>query len=284
MKLAISVAVFLFDSSRRALAGFLGIPLRGTCVVVYYHAVTAGEQESFGRQMDEVLRRCLPIGVGSKPELKPGLSYLGITFDDGFQCILHHAIPELLRRNIPATVFVPSGCLGRLPVWLKDKAHRDSNELVMTADELLQLSRNPLITIGSHCVFHENLLMLGEEEAQREIRASKDELEAIIGKEITSLSFPHGAFNESHKKMAIEAGYTHIFSISPHLAFLKHQEPIIGRVKVDASDFPLEFRLKILGAYRWLPMASCLKQKILTLEGPWRAAVSSSGITGPTHN
>ncbi len=37
----------------------------------------------------------------------------------------------------------------------------------------------------------------------------------------------------------------------------------MGRVRVDPTDWPLEFHLKLMGAYRWLPMAIALKRRLL---------------------
>jgi len=37
----------------------------------------------------------------------------------------------------------------------------------------------------------------------------------------------------------------------------------VGRVRVDPTDSPIEFRLKLLGAYRWLPLAFSWKRRLL---------------------
>ncbi|MGH9749400.1 MAG: polysaccharide deacetylase family protein, partial [Candidatus Polarisedimenticolia bacterium] len=44
-----------------------------------------------------------------------------ITFDDGYRDVYHHAVPLLLRRGVPAAVFVISGLVGTLRPPLHDR-------------------------------------------------------------------------------------------------------------------------------------------------------------------
>jgi hypothetical protein len=37
---------------------------------------------------------------------------------------------------------------------------------------------------------------------------------------------------------------------------------VTGRVVADPTDWDCEFRLKVLGAYRWLPIIYRVKQKV----------------------
>jgi hypothetical protein len=40
---------------------------------------------------------------------------------------------------------------------------------------------------------------------------------------------------------------------------------VVGRIEVSPTDWPLEFRLKIRGAYQWLPLAMSAKRKVVSL-------------------
>lgn len=42
---------------------------------------------------------------------------IAITFDDAYQGCLRHALPELQRRRLPATIFVAPGILGGRTMW-----------------------------------------------------------------------------------------------------------------------------------------------------------------------
>jgi hypothetical protein len=63
-------------------------------------------------------------------------------------------------------------------------------------------------------------------------------------------------------KLAREAGYERIFSNLPTLAHLGKEEYVTGRVWMDPTDSRMELRLKVQGAYRWLPYAFALKRKL----------------------
>jgi peptidoglycan/xylan/chitin deacetylase (PgdA/CDA1 family) len=171
-----------------------------------------------------------------------------------------NALPVLAKRNIPAAIFVPSDCLGQQPPWL-DEGNVDHKNVVMTAAYLKNLDKN-LVLIGSHCRTHPNLLQISQDEARKEIIQSKKELENIMNTPIETVSFPHGDFDQTHIDMAIQAGYRHAYSILPELISFGSDSFVRGRVKVDPSDWRMEYRLKLLGAYRWLPRAFKIKKKL----------------------
>jgi peptidoglycan/xylan/chitin deacetylase (PgdA/CDA1 family) len=210
--------------------------------------------------MDDVVRYAKPVSLKNGLQLETGRHCVAVTFDDGFSHTMRLVLPELVQRKIPATIFVPSGFLGKQPSWIKNHKSPDYHEVVMTADQLKVAKGADLISIGSHCVTHRSLLSLEEKEAYQEILNSKKTLEAILGERIDLLSFPHGEFHEGHIKIAREAGYRRAFSIVPRLASSETDEYVTGRVRTDPSDWPFEFRLKLFGAYRWVPFAFKLKK------------------------
>lgn len=77
-------------------------------------------------------------------------------------------------------------------------------------------------------------------------------LEEILGEPVRLFSFPHGKCNRDSIRLAKEAGYDRVFTIEPVFAFAEPQEFVTGRVSVSLDDWPWEFRLKVLGAYRWM--------------------------------
>lgn len=262
LKLIISLFVFVYDYILGRCFSFFNKDTT-TCIILYYHAVHSEKKESFARQMDDLLRWTKPISIKDIGSLERSGRCCAVTFDDGFVCVRDHALPELSKRNIPAAVFVPSGCLGQQPQWL-NKGHMDYKNVVMTQAQLNSLDKD-LVCIGSHCRTHPNLLQISQDEARKEIIQSKKELEKIMNSPIKTISFPHGDFNQAHIDMAIEAGYTNAYSIEPQLIVPGSYTFLRGRVKVDPSDWRLEYRLKLLGAYRWLPKAFLIKRKLRSL-------------------
>ena len=132
----------------------------------------------------------------------------------------------------------------------------------MTAEQLQKLPSD-LVAIGSHTMTHPCLPVLSEDDAKRELAGSRKNLEKILRREVRLFSFPHGAFNGQLINWCREAGYERVFTISPTMAFSDPREYVTGRVLADATDWNLEFCLKVLGAYRWLPHAFRWKHRIL---------------------
>jgi peptidoglycan/xylan/chitin deacetylase (PgdA/CDA1 family) len=251
LKLAISLLVRAGDIFVAFALRLLGRHPRPTCVVIYYHAIDPGQRARFARQMDDLVRLAQPVpaGVSSLPD-SPA-HYCAITFDDGFVSVLENALPELELRNIPATFFVPTGSLGGPPAWVKANSPA-RHERVLSAEELAGLKDHRLLRIGSHSISHPNFLKLDPAQARRELEHSKAQLEAILGCKVGLFSFPHGAYDSQTIALARAAGYDCVFTINPSNAFTSADNFVQGRVLVDPADWPLEYRLKLLGAYRWL--------------------------------
>ncbi|MGP8154003.1 MAG: polysaccharide deacetylase family protein [Smithella sp.] len=259
LKMIISLLVFVFDCISGPLQSLFNKD-KATCVILYYHTVYPEEKEAFAKQMDNLLRWAQPITTKDIGSLKTSGHYCAVTFDDGFSCVLENAFPAMAKRNIPATLFVPSACLGEHPPWLSE-GNLDHKNVLMTTAQLNSLDKKQVF-IGSHGRTHQNLLQISPDEARKEIIQSKKELEDVMNTPIETVSFPHGNFNQTHIDIAIEAGYRHAYSTLPELIYAGSADFVRGRVKVDPSDWRIEFRLKLFGAYRWLPKAFLIKRRL----------------------
>jgi peptidoglycan/xylan/chitin deacetylase (PgdA/CDA1 family) len=252
LKLAISLLVRVWDVFVAFALRLLGRRPRPSCVVIYYHAINPGQRPRFARQMDDLLRLAKPIDLSGVPD-SPA-HWCAVTFDDGFVSVLENALPELEPRNIPATFFVPTGSLGASPAWVK-AASPARHQRVLSAEQLAGLKDHRLLAIGSHSISHPNFLKLDLAQARRELEQSKAQLEAIVGHKVGLFSFPHGDCDAQTIALARAAGYDRVFTINPCNAFTGPDNFVVGRVLVDPGDWPLEFRLKVQGAYRWLAKA-----------------------------
>jgi peptidoglycan/xylan/chitin deacetylase (PgdA/CDA1 family) len=212
--------------------------------------------------MDILLRYAQPIRVDTKESLTPGVHYAAVTFDDGYTNVIENALPELEKRRIPSTMFIITEALGKYPDWLTDSQDSAQHEKVMSVDQLKGLPPD-LVLVGSHTMTHPALPALNENDAKRELSESRAKLEKILNKEIRLFSFPYGAVNTNLIEWCRETGYERVFSTLPTLAFSDPREFVTGRVSVEPTDWPLEFKLKVLGAYRWLSVAFAWKRKIV---------------------
>lgn len=239
-------------------------------MILYYHAIAPRHRERFARQMDILRRYAEPVQTDFDLPLPRGRRFACVTFDDGMVSFANVALPELEKRQIPSTVFVVSGKLGQPPDWRNYSDEPLTTETTMNADQLRGISGHA--RIGSHTATHPMLTHLEEAEARRELQDSRTTLESLLNEKVTQFSFPYGDFNDTLIKLSLEAGYERVFTTQPSTFKSLVSASVFGRVTVEPTDWDLEFRLKVLGAYTWLPKAFAIKRNIRRLfhksEGP----------------
>lgn len=84
------------------------------------------------------------------------------------------------------------------------------HKLFLDTEQLILLSKHPLVTIGSHSVSHPSLARMSDDVSYKEMYDSKKELENIIGKKVDHFSYPFGTVNDvSERELnnARKAGY-----------------------------------------------------------------------------
>lgn len=123
----------------------------------------------------------------------PGIA---VTFDDGYRSTLRDAAPIFVEHRVPFHVFVT-------------KAYVESRDpRYLTASQLLELLKVPGATLGLHGSTHSKFTQLTEDSLRRELHESRDWLQQLIGREVTSLSYPHGDFDLRVKSVVAECGFT----------------------------------------------------------------------------
>ncbi len=257
--LSLSTVFFAVCWLRDRILRLAGITLPGSCTVLYYHAVPEEHQERFERQMDLLLKLAEPAAADLK-SMQPGRLYAAVTFDDAYENILTNALPGLEVREIPSTVFVVPEMCGQTANLSDLSTSLAEQRKVMTRETVRHLPSR-LVAVGSHTLTHPYLTRLSIEEAAHELQESRHVLETLLQRPVRLFSFPYGDCNEEVFRLCRTAGYQRIFTTLPHV--LRSPDAFVaGRVRVDPTDWPIEFRLKLLGAYRWLPSAFVLKRRL----------------------
>jgi peptidoglycan/xylan/chitin deacetylase (PgdA/CDA1 family) len=255
-KVAVSMLWYAGAAVSRLLVRLAGRSPKPRFVVLYYHEVPEAARTHFARQMRALSRSAKVVRAAHTGGFPDGGSYVAITFDDAFQSVGANAVPELLSRGFPATIFVPVDFVGKKPSW--DTASV-VDEQVMTCAELRSLPE--LIELGSHSLSHPHLTGIDPARLREEVTASRQKLADLIGDRVSLLAFPYGDYNESVVGTCRDAGYERVFGIDPWPADPAGRDFVRGRVPVDPSDGPLLFHLKARGAYGWMIYASALKQR-----------------------
>jgi peptidoglycan/xylan/chitin deacetylase (PgdA/CDA1 family) len=162
-----------------------------------------------------------------------------VTFDDGYRDNILIAAPILEKYHIPFTMFISTA-------FVKDRVH-----LYLSPEELRELSNSPLVTIGSHGVTHIPLTQCNDHDLHSELNSSKRYLEDLTGREITAISYPHGAVDRRVRDAAENVGYE--LGASSYFGFNDASTDLLTlrRICILSNDSHRVFEQKIKGDWDW---------------------------------
>jgi peptidoglycan/xylan/chitin deacetylase (PgdA/CDA1 family) len=100
-------------------------------------------------------------------------------------------------------------------------------ELCMTWDEIRELARDPLVTIGAHTVNHVMLKKVSDDEARSELKMGASVIEAALGTRPRHLAYPVGdptSAGPREFRLAEEVGFETATTTRPGVLFPEHRE------------------------------------------------------------
>jgi len=209
--------------------------------ILVYHTISAPatalpgdidiSPEKFAQQLRYLSRwhRVVPLNetLGSDSHARG----VAITFDDGFRDNLTVALPLLEKFRLPMTLFVAAGFVGQ--------------DGYLSADELREIARHPLVTIGAHGLWHRHFTRLSVDEARLELRESRSLLRKITGRKIDLMAWPYGECDPGLERLSEECGYRAAWSVwkGTNSSYSRWRVPL-GR-----RDNMVRFIAKASGAY-----------------------------------
>ncbi|MCE9613371.1 MAG: polysaccharide deacetylase family protein [Lentisphaerae bacterium] len=190
----------------------------GTPILTYHSIDASGSiislaPATFARQM-ETLRQLGYRGVsvrewldhpgqGGPPDGSPPGRPCVITFDDGYQNNLTHALPVLKQCGFGATVFLSTG-VGPRNDWVN--APGVPSLPMLTWPEVRELEAAG-IDIQSHGHRHVPLNRLGAADIQTELTTSRQLIAQHVPRPADVLCYPYGAYNEDVIRAAKACGF-----------------------------------------------------------------------------
>ncbi len=135
-----------------------------------------------------------PSGAGA--ETSSGRPVL-LTFDDGYESDLTHALPALAEAGGTAMFFIVTGFVGR-------SGHLSWNQV--------RTLHSQGMIVGSHTVSHPDLRRIAPAQQLEELRGSRQALEDHLGAPVTTFSFPFGGASSTLIQRALESGYASVFT------------------------------------------------------------------------
>jgi peptidoglycan/xylan/chitin deacetylase (PgdA/CDA1 family) len=159
--------------------------------------------------------------------------YAVVTFDDGMQDNYEKALPLLSEYDIPATVYVLAGMIGKANPWMRP----DLRQRMMTEAELRELVAAGW-DLGAHSMTHPDMSTLPYDACLREMVDSKRTLEEVVGLPVDTFAYPFGSYCPAAVAAAQDAGFTAAVSTGKG----DNRRYSLQRAMIGAADvFPIAF-------------------------------------------
>jgi peptidoglycan/xylan/chitin deacetylase (PgdA/CDA1 family) len=248
-----------------AAAAWHGVRLFG------YHRISdqcdelALPRDMFRRHMEALLDAgATPVTLGRALDLlrdgTPG-RYVTVTFDDGYHDNLENAVPVLEELGIPATIFVSTHVVDG---DARFSWYGDRQPPLLGWDEIEELDRHDLFSIGAHTRTHPALPLLNEDRARAEIVGSKRDLETRLGRRVADFCYPAGLYGEREARLVHEAGFASGVTCEPGVNDAADAALTLRRTMIDRRDTLVDFGAKLAG---WLDRPLRLRQLVHARRG-----------------
>jgi len=262
------VFALLWRSGAVRLAAWLN---RARVVILCYHGVTGRDaraafdpdglhvrRERFERQLDYLRRRYRVVSLSeylsARREGRRLPPYTAVvTFDDGYRNFLTLAAPRLAERRIPASVFLITD---RVRDDATDASPREwaeaDDESYLSWSEVDGLRREHGFEFGSHTCSHPKLTTLTSDEAERELRESRDLLSSRLGSPSVPFAYPYGDYSDSIAERARALGYDCALTTDDGPNDARVDAFKLRRTLVGDDDDEASFAARVSGLAGWL--------------------------------
>ena len=227
--------------------------------ILLYHHVTADSDSSltsismtrstFERQMKWLSTNGYQgIGISEFIAWRENNSHLPpkpvlITFDDAYDDTAQHAFPILQRLGFSAACMVVTQEIGNFNRW--DSKLGWKRRQLMNREAALHWKQRG-IEYGAHSCSHPDLRTLEDNDLQRELAASRQQLEHITSSRVRTFAYPYGYFDRRVKEEAARF-FDFAFTTEPRPSNLATDPHLLGRMEPLPSDSYLDFVSRV----RW---------------------------------
>lgn len=139
-----------------------------------------------GRKLFRILKDLLLLGSNMKKVM------VTTSWDDGH--VLDLKLAALLNQHAIKGTF-----------YISPKNRTFGTSELLSDEQVIQLSQN--FEIGAHTMTHPKLSTIRYDEAEKEMRESKEYLEHLIRKPVESFCYPSGDYNKTHVALVQKIGF-----------------------------------------------------------------------------
>jgi peptidoglycan/xylan/chitin deacetylase (PgdA/CDA1 family) len=165
-----------------------------------------------------------------------------LTFDDGFQGCVDHAMPVLRAQGFTAVFFLVTGLMGQTSRWM---APDQGSELPLMSWDTARALAGEGIQFGAHTVTHARLPGLEAVRCRTELVEARHRLEQELDRPAVHLAYPYGAYDPAVREIAAEAGYVTACSTRRGLSTADDDLLAIHRVTIYGHDSLLDFACRV---------------------------------------
>jgi peptidoglycan/xylan/chitin deacetylase (PgdA/CDA1 family) len=204
---------------------FSGSPASGSSTKVWQYALEPShfdehcaylrERNFFSLTLAEAVR-LTEVAVSARPVV--------LTFNGAFTDFAR-VLPILEKYQLSATLFVPTGFVGKQSTWLEPEQHRP----LMDWEDLRGLAN---IEIGSLGHDHLHLTRVAESMVREDLAKSKFMIEDTLGLPCQSFAYPYGETSPAVSSMVRAADFLVACTLQPETSSLKHDLYALPRFAV----------------------------------------------------
>ena len=148
-----------------------------------------------------------------------------ITVDDGFADFAGHALPALVERRLPSTLYVTTGAL----------SDQKQQESVLPPAPMLASTDLPGleaagVEIGAHTHTHRQLDLLPRRAVVDEVARSGSILAQALGHHIRTFAYPHGYWSKAVRRIVGEGGFESSCAVGEALASDRNHPLALSRL------------------------------------------------------
>jgi peptidoglycan/xylan/chitin deacetylase (PgdA/CDA1 family) len=178
------------------------------------------------------------LGGGGAPP--PG--YAALSFDDGMEDNHSELLPILRRYDIPATIYVSTGLIGKPNPWLAE----GTDARMMTREEIVAVARAG-VEIGAHTVTHPDMSLLDRDACREEMAASRAELADLTGQPVRTFAYPFCRYGPEAIDAAREVGFLAAVTGEGRGGWQPYE---VSRAMITGKDGTASFLLKAADLYQ----------------------------------
>ncbi len=157
-------------------------------------SVISTRRDALARQLDAIVEAKVEVVPLDQIQAASDDQHaIALTFDDGYSNFSSAAVQLLVERNMPATVFVCPGFVGRDNEW--DAGTTAIPRLTLMSWIELETLPPALIAIGAHGYNHVSLAGHDSKTLNREITSCVGAISEFTSRTPHSFAFPYGDFD-----------------------------------------------------------------------------------------